>query len=169
MKLFSRIFFLLLVAVVFVLSCRKPQCDENVPAIAYKDFLQYRDGQGKLLDSAKIIITFKDCDGDIGLEEGDTLNPFDANSKYYYNFVLKYFEMVDGNWVGCDTCFRYRLPKLVPEGQSKILEGEIGMSIAPFYFNFLSPNSDSIKYAVILYDRELHESNVVETPVILTR
>ena len=157
--------------VVFVcaLSCRKPKCDETIPAIAYKNFLQYRDAQGNMLDTAKIIITFKDCDGDIGLQDSDTKSPFDSASKYYYNFILQYFEMVNGAWVGCDTCFRYRISKLTSEGQSKILEGEIGLTISPFYFNFDSPDSDTIKFAVMLYDRELHESNVVETPVILTK
>lgn len=168
MKLFSVItsiaFLSLLIA-----SCRKPKCDEDVPAIAYKSFQQYRDIQGKLLDTAKIVITFKDCDGDIGLEEADTLNPFNPSSKYYYNLVLQYFEMVNGSWVGCDTCFRYRLPKLITEGQSKILEGEIGLTIAPFYYDFMSPDSDTIKYAITLYDRELHESNKIETPVIFTK
>ncbi len=156
-------------------SCRKPKCDEVVPAIAFKEFRQYKNAQGNTLDSAKIIVTFKDCDGDIGLEEGDTLTPFDTASDYYYNFTLKYFEMVNGAWKGCpddkmDSCyFRYRLPKLTPEGQSKILEGEFGITISPFYFNFMSPNSDTIKYEVRLYDRELHESNVVETPMIFTK
>ncbi len=152
-----------------VFSCRKPKCDENVPAIAYKNFLQYHDAKGKTLDSAKIIITFKDCDGDIGLDEKDTTGSFAPQSKYYHNFILKYSEMVNGNWVSCDTCFRYRIPKLTPEGQSKILEGEIGLTISPFYFDFTSANSDSIKFGVLLYDRELHESNLAETPVILTK
>lgn len=156
--------FIIFVSVFFISSCRKPKCDENIPAIAFKDFRQYRDAQGNMLDSAKIIITFKDCDGDIGLEESDTLKPFD------FNYFLKYFEMVNGAWVvKCDTCFRYRLPKLTPEGQSKILEGEIGITISPFYFDFMSPDSDTIKYSVLLYDKELHESNEAETPMVLTK
>lgn len=167
MKLFSIITFLILLS--FLVSCRKPKCDENVPAIAYKSFQQFRDAQGKMLDTAKIIISFKDCDGDIGLEDRDTLAPFDPSSKYYYNLVLQYFEMVNGSWVSCDTCFRYRIPKLTAEGQSKILEGEIGLSISPFYYDFTSPDSDTIKFAITLYDRELNESNKVETPVILTK
>lgn len=167
MKIFSIIVSLLLLGV--IVSCRKPKCDEITPAIAYKAFQQYRDAQGNMLDTAKIVITFKDCDGDIGLEDSDTTGPFDPGSKYYYNMVLQYFEMVNGSWVGCDTCFRYRIPKLTPEGQSKILEGEIGLTISPFYYDFMSPDSDTIKYIVTLYDRELHESNRVETPVILTK
>ena len=145
-------------------SCRKPKCDENIPAIAFKDFLQYRDAQGNMLDSAKIIITFKDCDGDIGLEDSDTIKPYD------YNFLLKYFEMVKGAWVmKCDTCFKYRIPVLTPEGQSKILEGEMGMTISPFYFDFSSSDSDTIKYSVTLFDKAMNESNAAETPAILTK
>lgn len=173
MNPFSIILFLLSLIIVF--SCRKPKCDEEVPSIAFKEFRQYKNAQGNSLDSAKIIVTFKDCDGDLGLDDEDTLAPFDTASSYYYNFTLKYFEMVNGNWVGCpdnkmDSCyFRYRLPKMTPEGQSKILEGEFGITISPFYFNFMSPNSDTIKYEVRLYDRELHESNMIETPMILSR
>lgn len=163
---FIKIVFSGILALFLMESCRKPKCEEIIPAIAFKDFKQYRDIQGNLEDTAKLIITFKDCDGDIGVQE----NIADTASPYYYNYIFTYYEMVNGAWVNsCDTCFRYRIPELAAEGQSKILEGEIGITISPFYFNFMSAHSDTIKYSVVLYDKELHESNVAETPMILTK
>jgi hypothetical protein len=169
MKFKFEIIAIALFAAALLCSCGKPKCDENIPAIAFKNFQQYRDAQGKLLDSAKIIITFKDCDGDIGLEERDTFPPHDANSRFHHNFVLTYFELEDGEWKEKPSSFKYRLPKLTAEGQSKILEGEIGISIAPEYYNIFSENSDTIKFKVQLFDRALNESNIIETPVILTK
>ncbi len=182
MKFFSKIIFLVLLPVFLIFSCRKRKCDEKIPAIAFKEFRQYYNSQGKPIDdSAKIIITFKDCDGDIGLDEKDSVTPYD------FNFELKYFEMVNGSWKGCqnktDSCFlvqinqniqkrngyfSFKIPMLTPKGQSKILEGEIGMTIAPLYF-IPSPDSDTIKYEVQLFDRALNGSNIIETPMIFTK
>lgn len=171
MNLFSKIIFLALTASFFLFSCGKQQCEEKIPAIVFKEFRQYYNSQGKPIpDSAKIIITFKDCDGDIGLKKTDTIAPYD------YNFFLRYFEMVNGVWVGCpsdkkDSCYySYRIPFLEPEGISKILEGEIGITITPWYYNqFTSLHSDTIKFEVQIFDRALNGSNIVETPMILTK
>jgi hypothetical protein len=124
-------------------------------------------------DSGKIIVSFTDGDGDIGLNEGDTTGDFAPRSIFHHNLFIEYYEKDDVlGWVrgkdivGNDISFLYRIPFLTPNGNNKALKGSIEVSIEPYYFNPLSSQSDTIKYLIKLVDRDLNESNIVESPPI---
>lgn len=139
-------------------SCKPEECENEVPEITFKEFIQFPDSSGTLK------IDFIDCDGDIGLTDADTFPPYDKN------LLLTYFEMVDGQWEEIDLgefAFEYRIPPITPDGQSKVLEGEIAVDINPLYFDPFSPNSDTVKFEVVLRDQAKNESNKVSTGTII--
>jgi hypothetical protein len=120
-----------------------------------------------------MIIGFTDGDGDIGLNEGDTLSPYEfvpdtinpevSSNKFYYNLLYYYYEYIDDSWVEVSLIVPYffRVPVVTPTGQNKALKGEIEVVI------ILDPNRpDSIRFEVELIDRALHISNRLVTPVI---
>ena len=63
--------------------------------------------------------------------------------------------------------FSYRLENITPSGQNTALRGEIDVVLEPFFFNSNSNFNDSIRYEIILIDRSLNVSNVLQTPLIL--
>ncbi|MBT4775801.1 MAG: hypothetical protein HOH13_03735 [Crocinitomicaceae bacterium] len=155
------------VLAVVLVSCLKPQQFPPEPEISFKEFLI-------MSDSAKLTITFQDGDGDVGLNDADTLPPYDTSSIYHFNLFAQYWEKDDAlGWVqGTDFLgnpieFQYRTPIITPTGQNKALKGEIEMTLEPFYYNLGSSQSDTIMYKIMLVDRALNESNWAEsTPII---
>lgn len=150
----------------FLYSCLKPEVVPPVPAIEFKDYIKYG------IDSADVSITFKDGDGDVGLEQSDTLPPFDPSSTYYNNiYLVYYYKGSDGlfhkyfNIPTQDTLkYAYRIPNITPTGQNKILDGEIKVTLrpAPIYVS----GHTVVRFDVYIYDRALNKSNVITTPEI---
>lgn len=140
-------------------ACLKPEDLPPEPRIEFKSFTVY-----PAQDSASLVFTFTDGDGDIGLTDADSLPPYDAN------LFLDYFEFGSGQWLNVDLGgepdIPYRVPVLTPTGQNKTLEGEIAVALDPFSLSH-NTTADSIKYAVTLWDRALHVSNSVETGLIV--
>jgi len=60
----------------------------------------------------------------------------------------------------------YRIPNITPEGQNKILEGEIDIDLQ---FPILSNEFDTCKFSIQIWDRAQNGSNVAETGIILKR
>ena len=140
----------ILLAAVVIVGCRRLQQFPKEPKIEFINFLQM--GQ----DSAKLIVSFTDGDGDIGLFDYDTLPPYD------YNLFLDYYERNNGEWELFDlpTPFYYRIPPLSDTDDGKALQGEIEVDLI-FYYRPNGP--DTIKYDIKLRDRELNESNIIST------
>lgn len=63
--------------------------------------------------------------------------------------------------------FAYRLENITPIGQNKALKGEIEINMEPYYFNSYSNHNDSIRYEIMLIDRSLNISNIIQSPLIL--
>lgn len=141
-------------------SCRKDQEFPIEPQIEMSSRQVYQ-------NPSKIIISFTDGDGDIGLNQGDTLEPFnyieDPFNKFYYNLLLYYFEKQGEEWVEVPTTIDifYRVPNITPTGQNKALNGEIEVELT-----LPITRPDSIRFNIELIDRALHESNMLTTPVI---
>ena len=147
-------------------SCKPDQCEEVVPVITFKDISVFAD-----TTIGKLTITFKDCDGDIGLSEGDTLPPYHFSGSNYYNLKCKYIELQNGVWVekkDLEPPFFYRTPVITPEGKNKTLEGDIEVTLDPSWYllPIVSPY-DTFKYKIQLIDRALNVSNSVETPILV--
>lgn len=164
--------FVFLSVAISLSSCLRPVSYPDEPeltAISYQ----------KMGDSLLLSIEFTDGDGDVGLNENDTVSPFDPGSFYHYNLYVEYYEMMNGQWVKgrldpsgnnfptADTInFQYRIQNLTPIGQNKTLRGTINITIEAPYFNPISNHNDSIKYRVSLIDRSLNISNLIETELI---
>lgn len=144
-------------------SCIERDEFSPIPEIAFLDFIKYG-------DSADFMITFKDGDGNIGLNQWDTVGDFAPSSPYHYNLVMKYYyKKTDGTFEqfvlpsGDTLIYKYRVPDITPKGQNKSLSGEIMVNmLAPYYY----PGHNTIKFSTYIYDRDLNQSNVVESAEI---
>lgn len=158
---------------VLLCGCLKPEKFPTEPEIVFKDAIVRN-------DSLFLTVDFTDGDGDIGLNDSDTIAPYDTSSVFHHNFFVDYFEKVDGvGWVqgrdnfGNPITFNYRLPVITPQGQNKALKGEIlvivepilgaGNTSFPTYYNEFSAESDTVQYRVRLADRSLNMSNEVSS------
>jgi hypothetical protein len=148
-----------------VVGCFKKKKYPSRPVIYFEDFIV-------TADSATITMKFEDGEGDIGLNDDQSASPYNVESKYYYNLYLVYYEYVNGSLkVGTDLngdtlVFKNRL-KPIYMGKPKSIDGKIKYTLSPFYYNFLSNNSDSIVYKIKIIDRALNESDWIETPLIV--
>ncbi len=175
MILRTKITYLVTILLLILLSsCIKVETFPPEPVIKFKEFKVYPNS-----DSAAVVLTFQDGDGDIGLDVADTFAPYNSSSYFYYNAYLEYYELMNGVWVKgtadpngnnfptADTIvFKNRLPNITPIGQNKALKGEVILTLEPFYYNPVSNYSDSIKYKITIIDRALNISNTIETDVI---
>jgi hypothetical protein len=171
----SKILLTALCAVLIWSSCDKSANFPIEPVIEFKSVERFGN------DSAYVTIDFTDGDGDIGLNEFQVDAPYNfvpyngvdstrSENKFYYNLILRHHEFIDGEWIeipfeSTPVTF-WRILDLTPSGQDQALEGEIRVTIAPFPPNIGSLGNDSVKYSIELIDRALHESNIVETPLI---
>lgn len=153
-------FGLLLVFTIFY-SCEKVESISNIPYIEFKSF-ELRDTVDILGNESKIgelVFKFEDGDGDIGVEQPDTL--YNINPAYNLFFTL--FEKIDGEFVEVDdedleTPLNYRIPYIENIGQNKTLRGEIKVE-----FYYLLMLYDTVKYEFYIIDRAEHQSNVETT------
>ena len=140
-------------------SCKKIEEYPIEPHIEFVDFIKLYNESLGVFDKAILKISYTDGDGDIGLTEADTLPPYD------FNLFIDYFELRNGEFVLVEDLFpplHGRIPMLTPNGIHKAIKGEIEDLLDLNYFS----NIDTVKYQVYIMDRELHKSNVVETPPI---
>lgn len=134
------------------------------PVITYKDFIRYGDPSNP--DSVKLVVSFTDNEGDVGLDKADTQGIF----KYGNLFMVYYYDSL-GHWAAYDPNpappfdtlkFSYRVPPLHPQVHDP--EPTTGIIYAKQY-PFISPFK-KIKYGVYMYDKAMHKSNTIETPAI---
>lgn len=159
-----------LVALLFVTlllsACHREEKFPVEPAISFVSFEKIDDGSA-VDNKGKLTIHFQDGDGDIGLNENDTMPPFNRDSIYHYNFFIDYYEKQNGDYVLVELPLsnNARIPRLsnsVPES----IEGNI--SIELYINNFLSPY-DTIRFSCYIVDRALHHSNTITTPDIVVK
>jgi hypothetical protein len=143
-------------------GCLKTEQFPVEPSIAFKSYDQ-------ATEPARLTITFTDGDGDIGLNQGDTLAPFNPGSTWYHNFFVDYYKMQNGAWElqNFTLPLYYRIPVITPTGQNKALQGDIAVDIA----NQVLPQipGDTVRFSVRIADRALHESNTVFTDAIVVQ
>jgi hypothetical protein len=144
------------VAAVLGTGCLKSEEFPIEPRLTFKRFDLFG-------DSASVVVSFTDGDGDVGLNASDLQPPFDTGSVYYNNLFLEYYEMRNGEWVRPTLLlpYNYRIPRITPTGQNKALEGDIAVAIKPW--PIAPPQFDTVRFSVRMYDRALHESNTVFT------
>ena len=167
-------YFLLLVFPVVIFSCRKPPEYSNTPEISFlsissqqifdQDNLAY-------VDSVSISVTFKDGDGDLGLDNSDIENSNVYVEDYIFNYFINVYKKKNGEWEFIDfeaigsTPFHSRFPRLLPEGASPI-DGDLHFALTLIPSVLLKPN-DSLRFEIDILDRELNRSNKITTDAIL--
>ncbi len=149
----KHIFILFLLAPI-LFSCGKGETFPSIPAITFVSFTPYQ-------DSAQFVFSFTDGEGDIGLNDADTAKPYD------YNCFIRYYEKTNGvfNEVVPAIPFNYRIPN-VNKGRARPTQGEVKISISPYYYNPFSVK-DTIRLDLYIVDRALNISNTISTPELI--
>lgn len=144
-------------------SCQEKIEYPIVPYLDFQDFV-FLAGEDSVVNKGQLIFYFTDGDGDIGLDENDTLPPYD------FNLFIDYYERQDGNWTqlvlsqtGDTINFNGRIPVLTPGGKNKSISGTIEYTLDLNIFS----EYDTFRYEAYLIDRALHESNRVITPALV--
>ena len=164
-------------AILTFMSCKRIEEFPPEPAISYLDFVGILNVTDSIYDRGVLKFEYTDGDGDLGLETGDTLPPFNPGSKYYYNLIIDYYEVRNGVETPVPLTFynsesgqfdtvylSARIPLLTPKGSNKAITGEIHDTI--FIYNYYS-DYDTLFLKFKIVDRALHESNLDRTPFIV--
>ena len=168
----------LLLLTLAVCSCQKPVEYPVEPEIAYEGFTYLFNPDSTFSGEGTISISFTDGDGDLGLDDADTLPPFGFNDAHYYNMIVDYLKCVNGEFVktpllswnvqtqSYDTItFNTRFKRLRDSEEPKAITGTIDYTLT--VQNPFSPD-DTVKFEIRILDRALHESNVIQTEAIVT-
>lgn len=161
-----------------ITACQKPVEYPIEPHIAYEGFTYLLNADSTFSGEGIISFSYTDGDGDLGLDDGDTLSPFGPNDAHYYNMIVDYLKLVNGEFVktpllswnvqtqSYDTVtFNARFRRLRDSEDPKAISGTMDYKLT--VQNPFSPN-DTVKFEIRILDRALHESNVIQTDVIYT-
>ena len=159
-------------------SCQKPVEYPIEPKIAYEGFTYLINEDSTFTGEGIVSFSYTDGDGDLGLDDSDTLPPFGFHDAHYYNMVVDYMKCVNGEFVktpllswnpqtqSYDTVtFNARFRRLRDTDEPKAISGKMDYQIT--VQNPLSPD-DTIKFEIRILDRALHESNTIQTEAIYT-
>ena len=161
----------LVLASLILAQCQKI---ENYPDEPQIEFLEavVTDSMDILDNKIKhVALKFKviDGNGDIGLNEYDTLGPFSRDSSFYYNLFIEEYEKVGVNFIKVsDNKFprNYRIPDLTPEGQNKTLIANVTVEIEYGYSDQQPLKFTEFKYYFKLVDRSFNFSNIDTSSLI---
>ena len=159
-------------------SCQKEVEYPIEPKITYQGFTYLINADSTFSGQGVLSFSYTDGDGDLGLNASDSLPPFNSSSPYYYNLIVDYQKFENGTFHSVpllswnvetqsyDTVsFNARFKRLIAGDESKPISGDMDYTL--FVQNPFSPN-DTVRFAVKIIDRALHESNVIETEPIYT-
>lgn len=169
--------FVLLFGILFLVACQEKMEYPIEPHITYDGLAYVMDADSALTGEVVLSISYTDGDGDLGLDDADTLYPFGPNDPHYYNLIIDNLKWNGSAFVetpllswnpqtqSYDTVsFNARFKRLVFNDEATSISGTIDYTMR--VYNPLSPD-DTIKFKVHLIDRALHESNTIETDAII--
>ena len=150
-----------LLATVLALAACQEKIDFPIePQITYNGFLYLIDADSTLTGEGILSIDYTDGDGDLGLDDTDTVSPFGIGDPYYYNLLIDYFRW-DGSQFVADTLhFNARFKRLSTTDEPKAIFGTIDNRM--MLRNPLHPH-DTFQLQIRIVDRALHLSNTVVT------
>ena len=82
----TKILILVLIVGTVVLSCRKFEDFPDIPAITYDNFVVLMNTQTGITERGVLVFSYTDGNGDLGLDKGDTLPPFN-----WFKFLAKHY------------------------------------------------------------------------------
>ena len=120
----------------------------------------------------ELVVAFTDGDGDLGLDQADTLAPdFCASCPFHQNLHCEYEELQNGEWTWIpldpeagQVPFYYRIPRVTPSGTNPSLNGTIAVNMPTWH---LATEYDTLRFRLTLWDRALNASNEVVTPAFV--
>jgi len=138
------------VCIVFALipSCKK-ETDSDTPAITFDSIMP--NPCIAYLDTIRIVISYKDGDGDLGQNSTTTKNMFVTDSR---DSVVSQFT----------------IPQLAPNGYNGAIQGNLNILLTPPYFINSNDTTETATYSIYVTDRAGHVSNTVTTtPLVIDR
>ena len=172
----KKLFAISFLAFVILAACQKKVEYPIEPVITYQGVAYVMDADSVLTGEVVLSIGYTDGDGDLGLDDADTVYPFGPRDPHYYNLIIDYLKWDGTQFVetpllswnqqtqSYDTVsFNARFKRLVFNDEEKAISGTIDYTM--MVYNPFSPN-DTIKFRAHLIDRALHESNKIETEII---
>ena len=157
---------LLFLPFMFLVACQEKVEDPIEPKISFEGITYLMDADSTLTGEVILSIGYTDGDGDLGLDDADTLYPFGPNDPHYYNLIIDYLRWDGAHFVTDTINFNVRFKRLLFNNEVKAISGTIDNTI--MLLNPFAPD-DTIKLKAHIIDRALHESNTVETDPICFR
>lgn len=162
-----RKFLLPSIAVLLLPACADQYRFNEIPEISFTsmDVKTVEDTllPGNFYKVAQLRFSFQDKEGDIGLEQGDTLPPYHPNG-FYDNVILSLYGKVGTEFVFLNES-GYRVPENLSKYSSK--NGLKGYIEFGHRINNPDPSIKILVYDIYIMDRALHKSNIIRTPEIV--
>ena len=149
--------------VLWFTSCQEKMDYPIEPKISLNELAYVIDADSALTGEVVLSFNYTDGDGDLGLDDSDTLYPFGVNDPHYYNLIIDYLKWNGSHFVADTVNFNSRFKRLVDGDEEKAISGTMEYLIT--LRNPLSPN-DTVKLRTHIIDRALHESNTIESEII---
>ncbi len=146
-----------LLSIIGLLSCETDKCDLAAPSFEFYQF-EYipADPNNQFAADTLVLWTkFEDCQGDIGIENGEI-----KNLRTYL------FEKFNGEWVKfvpIDSVDSNLLFSQIPTSD-KVRDGQKAEGFIEQPFGSIRQTSDTIRFETQLIDRKGNKSEVVTTP-----
>lgn len=151
---------LILLAMTVLASCQEKVEYPVEPSITYEGITYLMGADSTPTGEVVLSIGYTDGDGDLGLDDADTIYPFGPNDPHYYNLIVDYLRW-DGTQFVTDTInFNARFKRLVFNDEVKAISGTIDFTM--MLLNPFAPD-DTVKLRAHILDRALHESNIIES------
>ena len=140
----------ILVVIFFALSpsCKKDQTINIIPSITFDSIIP--NPAIKYVDTIRIVISYKDGDGDLGIDSADIKNLFVTDNR---NNVVSQF----------------RIPQLAPTGSNIAIEGNFDIILPPQVFINDNDSTETTTYSIYVVDRAGHNSNTINTAPLLIK
>jgi len=153
----------IIISFFFILGCKKNDPEPVAPIITFLDATL-------AADKTYINVNFEffDGDGDLGLKQNEN------QGAQEFNLFVEYYEKENGIWVKKSPIITFnvgenkfdttelhlRMPFLENETNGE-LKGETSVNL------FYDYTADTLKYELLLKDRALHSSNLIETAELI--
>lgn len=129
-------------------GCKKDKPVSNAPSITYVSIAP--NPAVKYQDTVKIVISYTDADGDLGVDSPDAKNLFVTDSR---NNVTSQF----------------RIQQLAPTNANINIEGNLDVILSPQGFTNDGDSTETATYSIYVVDRAGNKSNTVQTDALLIK
>ena len=171
-SIFSMVSVMLVVAGT-IISCNPNKDNVSaVPKLTFAGIYKFNSGYG--YDSfIEIDLGYEDSDGDLGLDDADTLFPFGKQQKEWYNLKVYYQHKIGVKWVNpmnpllgpSDTLVLHeRIRNITLTGRSKAVHGNLILNITARPFQ---NQGDRVRFTIRFTVRALHNIKFFVTPSVL--